>query len=250
MNNTTNVSLPPSAYSQSADTTRSSKYSHIDTMEVVDLMKQRGWYVADTQAAQPYKKDPLFVRHLIDFRHPDGFKNEDGSGRVVVINSHDGTKSATAISGFFRFVCENGLLVGDTVGQAKLKHMGHTSEEFVQLVSGVAENMERVGSVFDKWSQVQLSHRQREDFAKEAAKLRWGEKHNFDTIELLQPIREEDDSGSLYTVFNRVQEHATKGGITGANPAGRRVRSRELKNIDRNAKFNQDLWMLAESMAA
>ncbi|MBN3807442.1 DUF945 domain-containing protein, partial [Paraburkholderia sp. Ac-20336] len=66
--------------------------------------------------------------------------------------------------------------------------------------------------------------------------------------QLLAPRRFEDRRDDLWTVFNRVQENLTKGGLHGRSRTGRAMSTRPITGIDENVKLNRALWMLAEAM--
>lgn len=66
--------------------------------------------------------------------------------------------------------------------------------------------------------------------------------------QLLDARRFEDRRDDLWTVFNRVQENLTKGGLRGRSASGRAISTRPVTGIDQNVKLNRALWMLADAM--
>ncbi|MFP3531730.1 DUF932 domain-containing protein, partial [Burkholderia sp. SIMBA_013] len=66
--------------------------------------------------------------------------------------------------------------------------------------------------------------------------------------QLLAPRRFEDRRDDLWTVFNRVQENLTKGGLHGRSRTGRAMSTRPITGIDQDVKLNRALWMLADAM--
>jgi hypothetical protein len=66
--------------------------------------------------------------------------------------------------------------------------------------------------------------------------------------DILRPKRNEDKSNDQWTVFNRVQEWLTNGGIRGRNAQHKLVKTRPVKGIDGNIKLNRALGVLSEEM--
>jgi hypothetical protein len=71
--------------------------------------------------------------------------------------------------------------------------------------------------------------------------------------QLLLARRPADQGDDLWRVFNRVQENATKGGLTAigrdSRNRPRRSTTRGVHGIDGDLKLNRALWMLAAKMA-
>ena len=66
--------------------------------------------------------------------------------------------------------------------------------------------------------------------------------------QLLEARRPEDMGHDMWTVLQRVQENAVRGGQLGRSAKGRRMRTREVASIDRGIGLNRALWVLAEEM--
>lgn len=243
------VKLPIAALTAEPHPNMSEKYVHIDTREVVRLMAEEGWYVASADGAKPRKRDALFAKHTLDFRHPDLAEHFGAAPRVVFVNSHDGTAAAKAFAGYFRFVCSNGLIVGHETARVTARHMGLGASEFVHDVQRLRATLNDQREAFDAWSKIQLSKAQRAEYARLVGQLRWGDAYAYDAVELLSPRRAEDDDGSLLTTFNRAQENATRGGLNGLSRNGRTMVSQPISSIDRDLKFNSNLWQLTHEVA-
>lgn len=246
----TTANLPAAALAAQPDPVMSERYVHIDSREVVRLMSQEGWKVAGAKTARPRKRDPLYAKHLIDFRREDGRTNGSGvAPRVIFINSHNGTSSAHAMAGFFRFVCENGLVVGEKTAEYRARHIQRDAREFVHEMQRLAEVTRVKLDTYQRWGEMQLTAAQRTMYARLVGQLRWGDAWAYEPADLLAPRREEDDDGSLLTVFNRAQENATRGGLAGVARNGRRTVSQPLADITRDTSFNAQLWRLTEEFA-
>lgn len=85
--------------------------------------------------------------------------------------------------------------------------------------------------------------------AKAALTYRFGEDHQPVTeTQLLAPRRWQDESGDLWTTYQRIQENLIKGGLSGRSAQGKRARTRAISGIDGDLKLNRALWVMAENM--
>jgi hypothetical protein len=242
--------LPLAAFTQTAAPTVSDRYVHISTQRVVELMQEEGFTVAGTIAQKARGAGPAqFAKHVIDFRHPDVPAIGDSTPRFLFANSHDGSMRASVLAGVFRFVCSNGMVVGSTYANERVRHAGEAAHNIIERVRALARNTGPLFQQIESWQRKELSEAQRNEFARLAATLRWGDPHRFLPEEILQVRRPEDDKGDLWTVFNRVQEATTRGGLEGVARTGRAVRSRPLTEVSTDLRFNEQLWKLAEEFA-
>lgn len=230
--------------------TVSSRYEFIDTRAIIQRIAQEGWQVASATTAAPRQRDPKFAKHLIDFRHPDLPPVEGAQPRLLFANSHDGSSSARVLVGVFRFVCSNGLVIGTNTARASIRHTGDAAADLIHRVQQLAKNTQQIYSSIEAWSRKDLTRAQRHEFARFAAQLRWGDARRYAPGDLLQVRRAEDDRGDLWATFNRVQENTTRGGIEGLSRSGRSETSRPLSGIARTLEYNQQLWSLADEVAA
>lgn len=248
--------VAPAAFELGRDEKRTSeKYQTLHTSEVIKFMGNEGYKVTGAQQMYAFKKDNRFTRHLILFTHEE-FLGEDGGNldvvpRVLMFNSHNGTTALKLQTGFYRFVCANGLIVGDTTSLVKLRHSANGLDLLNDQLQHSAQVARNSGNLIEKWKNKTLSPGAMETFAQEAVKLRTrSESSVYDAASVLEPRREEDDKNDLWTVFNRVQENLMQGKIRGEKESGRLVTLRPLTNIRRSTEFNQALWSLAEKVAA
>lgn len=243
----------PAVFSVGRDETRTSdRYAPMSTLDAIGFLKNEGYSVTDANQMFARKKDNAFTRHVVMLTHADHMKAEgklDVIPRIMLFNSHNGTTALKLQAGFFRFVCANGLIVGDQVFQSRLRHSAPSVDvlnEQLQHVAGVARES---GDLIERWKAKKLTTGAMDAFAREALKIRVrGEPNDYDTKLVLEAKRDEDDSNDLWSVFNRVQENLVKGGVSGARESGRVVTLRPLNNIRRNTEFNQGLWNLASAV--
>lgn len=51
---------------------------------------------------------------------------------IILLNSHDGSSSYQMLPGLFRFVCQNGLICGQTLGEVRVSHKGDVIEKVIE----------------------------------------------------------------------------------------------------------------------
>jgi hypothetical protein len=230
----------------------SKRYVTISTPQVVEIMENEGFVVSEVKSDKVRKSDPTFARHMVVFRN-ENLASPDGKyvPQALWMNSYNGRSRASLGLGMYRFVCANGLVVGEDYLKTSVKHIGDLATQVLDRVKEMSKDSYRVFQNVDKWSKVDLSKEKRIEFARIAAEIRFGEEKSkqFSLEEILQPRRAEDDAGDLWSTFNIVQENLTKGGIIGRNANNRQVRSKPLKAIDLDHNFNKNLWTLAEEFA-
>lgn len=85
--------------------------------------------------------------------------------------------------------------------------------------------------------------------AKAALTYRFGEEHQPVTeSQVLSARRWQDEQNDLWSVFNRLQENLSKGGLSGRSAQGKRSRTRAVNGIDGDIKLNRALWVMAEEL--
>lgn len=241
--------LPEAALTAEPCPNMSERYVHIDTRDVVRYMKSEGWHLAATRAAQPRVRDPLYATHMLDFRRPDDVPIRGAAPRIIIVNSHNGTTSARAMAGFFRFVCANGLVVGHETGHVVARHAGADALQFVHEVQRLERVLAEQRSTLQRWAGRRLNLAQREEYARLVAQLRYGSAWAAEPHQILALRREEDDDGTLFSAFNRAQENTTRGGFIGRSRTGRRVTARPLTGIMSDLTYNERLWRMTAELA-
>jgi hypothetical protein len=241
--------LPASVMTTTAHPNMSQRYVHVNTHEIITAMKDAGFSVASANASRSRKGDSLYGRHCIDFRLDGAPEFHGAAPRVLFVNSHDGTTTARAVAGLFKFACSNGLVIGHKTDQLVQRHSGEAARELVERMMQMARKTEDAQRTVEAWSKKQLTTQQRYMFARLAAQLRWGNANMFEPEELLKLRRAEDDLGDLWSTYNRLQENTVRGGLVGLSASGRRATSRPLTDIQRDISYNADLWRLTTELA-
>lgn len=230
----------------------SSKYSFIPTIKAVDFLRDGGWIpVMAAQACVRIKEKNGYQRHMVRFTRPDLVVNGHRMD-LLLYNSHDRGCAFKLIGGVFRFVCANGMVIGDRIAEYSHKHIGFSPEMFIESARKVHTHVEKAAGVIEDWQTIQLEEVEQGIFARSAHQLIYDEpeKAPIEPHQLLTWRRpEERGKKNLWSTFNQIQENIIKGGLQGRTVKGRRTKTRGVKALDRDRKLNQALWILTEEMA-
>ena len=253
----------PSIFAEGKHASRSERYTYIPTIDVLRGLRREGFEpFMVAQGASRIEGKAEFTKHMIRMRH-----HRDHSGQVqtrpeaneiILINSHDGASSYQMLAGIFRYVCANGLVVGDVVDDIRIPHKGQVQDQVIEGAFRVLDEFEAVGEHTEAMKALQLQPPEEIAFATAALALRFGERGVEETgghrpapvtaEQLIEARRPEDLGHSLWTTFQRVHENVIRGGQPGRSAQGRRLQTRPVGSIDRGVSLNRALWMLAEEM--
>ena len=249
----------PSIFAPSKHASRSARYTYIPTIEVLRGLKKEGFepfMVAQGKSRIEGKTE--YTKHLIRMRHV-----RDGSGQattrpeaneIILINSHDGASSYQLLSGIFRYVCCNGLVVGTVSNDIRIAHKGNIQGEVIEGAFRVLDDFEAVDASTEGMKALDLKPDEERAFATAALALRYGEQTDGQppapiTVDQLTETRRFEDVGrSLWLSMNRIQSNMMQGGQPGRSSQGRRMHTRPIGSIDRTVSLNRALWVLAEEM--
>jgi len=242
--------VAPSIFATEQHESRSERYVYIPTIEILNLLKKEGFYpffVAQSKSRIPGKTE--YTKHMIRLRPKDKITTEN-VGEIILVNSHDGTSSYKMMSGIFRFVCQNGLIAGDTIEDFKVYHKGDIKHEILEAAYSIKDNFDDCKIKIDRMKAIDLLPEEKEIFAESALILKYDEDEApIVSDRLLTNRRYEDRGNDLWKTFNKVQENIIKGGLSGRTKNGKRTTTRRVNSIDSNVKLNRALWNLSERMA-
>ena len=245
--------LQPAVTQNAARADRTERYVQIPTTKIITLLEGEGYAFQRSQVkpSRSRVRDPLFARHQVIMRRA-GEKDSNGLGlnaEIIIDNSSDGSSSLRLMAGIFRFICSNGLIVGTTFGEDRIRHSGNEAADVLKRVAALSKNTAPLFAKIEQWSRTPLTTPQATEFARLASVLRWGTSERFAVAEVLRVRRAGDDAGDLWSVLNRIQENTVRGGLAGLSLSGRAATSRPLSAIDNATTFNSQLWTLAEEFA-
>lgn len=240
---------------------RSKSYDLFESDTIIQNLQRMNFVVRDAITQKSRSENgggTSMTRHLYRLCRQSDFGKAE-MPELVLLNSHNGACSLRVYTGYFRLICTNGMICG---GQENLRirHMGHTMEEVLSAIRGVAEGFSESYAKVDAFKSKLLTGDEIREFAKRANKIREeiGLREVGDCMALATPRRYEDRGNDLWSVYNRVQENLMKGGLELEKNAekyrmeGDRVvrtrnrRTRPITNIVQNVGTNTRLWTLAE----
>ena len=192
------------------------------------------------------------TQHMIRLRHANEITGDEAN-EIILLNSHDGTSSYQMLAGLLRFVCQNGMVTGDDIADIRVPHKGNIVQNVINGAFDVLDGFDLIREQKDGMRALTLNRDEQQAFARSALTLRYDltdadAPAPITESQLLNVRRFKDRRDDLWTVFNRVQENMTKGGLHGRSRTGRSMSKRPVTGIDQNVKFNRALWMLADSM--
>ncbi len=248
--------VAPSVFAEDKHDSRSEKYTYIPTREVLAGLRNEGFFPYEVrQGGSRSEEKRGFTKHLIRFRRADSVTVGDSLREVVMLNSHDGTSSYQLMSGLFRMVCSNGLVVCEGEMQSiRIPHKGDIVGQVIEGAYRVIEDGARIDASVAEMRAIELHPGEQEAFAAAAAELRFEEgKAPIAPALINAPRRREDAGNDLWRTFNRAQENLVRGGLdyVQRDANGRRVarrQTRPVNGIDGNVALNRALWTLAAEM--
>lgn len=244
--------LAPAAFATKPASYINTKLYHFTpTHEIMDMMEDMGYLL--TSAKQSKTKIKLRQEHgvhIMQWQHPDLFVKNRETGdvearpTVVLVNSSDGSRPINFEMGMFRLVCSNGLIVKDRdLGGFRERHTKFTFPQLKDLITQKVDMLPKTIDRINRWTGVEMTSKQRFEFATEALALRLSDSRKpeeYEVMDLLNPRRKSDEGSDLWSTFNRVQENLIKGGFQLNERA-----ARPITNPWQDLVLNQQLWDLA-----
>ena len=221
MQNLTNqeiLNIAPSTGATHPHEEVSGKYTFIPTIEVVDILRKDGWIPTRvTEAGFRNSDNNGFQKHLIRFQHSDLMLKTEEAIEAVLINSHNRSCSYKLMTGVYRFVCMNGMVVGDTFNSIAIKHINFEAKDVIEASHKVLETAPVVTRSIEEMKATRMHESEKEAYAQSVLQLVYDEPESapIGTRQLLSPRRKQDREPDLWTTFNIVQENIIKGGLKG-----------------------------------
>ena len=256
--------LAPSALASQAHESRSERYGFQSTTEIISMMESEGFRIFSASQSRTRRGDRVsYLKHMLRFRHESSMDISmvgDLVPELVLINSMDGSSAYKLMAGIFRMVCSNGMVVADSMIQSiRVRHTATTIQDVLQASRTITKQTHVAIEAIDTWRALQLSDGEQNALATAAHHMRFADTEGhvntpITPLQLLHIRREEDRGNDLWSVHNRIQENVIKGGLTARTidsegNRGRRIATREVKEISADVKLNQALWTLSEEMA-
>ena len=241
----------PSVFGSDKHESRAERFSPVCTYDILEQIKEESGFVpffaVQTKVRDKTRED--FTKHMLRLRRPEDF-NKDLNDEIILLNANDGTSSCQLISGQFRSVCHNGLVMGSVDNNIRVRHSGDATGNVIEGVYTVLKDFDEIHDIEARMRSMKLEKRDKLQFALSAYILKEGMPKDddyanleYNPIELLRPLRQEDRGDDLFTIFNVVQEHILGGGQK--RKTGVR-RTKAITAIPANIQLNRGLWQIAK----
>lgn len=249
--------LAPSIFSETPIEGVSPRYAFVPTHSILDTFRQSGYYpIMASESKVRNDENQGYQKHIIQFRSLDNLlrpnSNEEYAD-IVLTNSHNRSSSFIVDLAFFRIVCSNMLVVpSHSFSHHSIIHAGFNLSKVHNAISEVTAYMPKMKNEIKKFKTIQLSPLEQHSLANAAIDIRFDKAiHNVNSKGFLTVNRSEDESPTLWNIFNRVQEAMIRGGVKGVNKqTGKSFTSKAITAIDTNLKLNKELFATVQNMAS
>ncbi|WP_070194446.1 DUF932 domain-containing protein [Escherichia coli] len=208
----------PSIFGENRHTSRSEHYAYIPTITVLENLQQEGFqpfFACQTRVRDQSRRE--YTKHMLRLRRAGQITGQHVP-EIILLNSHDGSSSYQMLPGYFRAICTNGLVCGQSLGELRVPHRGN-------VVDRVIEGAYEVVGVFDRIEE---------------------KRDAMQSLVLPPPARQALAQAAL--TYQTIQENMLKGGISGRSAKGKRIHTRAIHSIDTDIKLNRALWVMAETL--
>ena len=239
----------PAAFATAPEEGRvSDRYTFLPTTDILDILQEEGWtpWSARQVNSRTWSKD--HAKHIIRLRHEDldvqSFDVGDSFPEMLLMNAHNGLGSYDLMGGIFRMICSNGMVISESdFGKIHIRHIGFEAKQVVDASRELILNSSKIADKINTWREIELTPRSRKDFFADATRIRFGKSAHDDLVEEMSRWRrKEDNKNDLWTTFNVAQENLIRGGFRNGS-TNRMVRP--ITNIQKDVKYNSELWDLA-----
>jgi len=229
----------PAIFTKTPSPKVSNRYSFADSEYYLQKFIDADWFIHS--ARQVSKSE--YAPHQVILRNKDIATVGDLLPQLIFTNSHNGIKKMTMDTGIYRLVCSNGLVVPTSITQSlSIKHIDLGDSTTDTIVNSFYEKVPIIMNNIDRMRNKILTDDEIDNFTYNALQIRFTNAVGININDVVKPLRLEDNSDDLWTVFNVVQEKLIRGGIQ--LPSKRR--SRPINNFVNDNNINTKLWELAE----
>lgn len=229
----------PAIFTKTPSPKVSDRYSFADSEYYLQKFIDANWTIHS--ARQVSKSE--YAPHQVILRNNDIATVGDLLPQLIFTNSHNGIKKMTMDTGIYRLVCSNGLVVPTSITQSlSIKHLDLGDSTTDTIINSFYEKVPIIMNNIDRMRNKILTNDEIDNFTYNALQIRFTNAVGININDVVKPLRIEDNSDDLWTVFNVVQEKLIRGGIQ--LPSKRH--SRPINNFVNDNNINTKLWELAE----
>ena len=199
----------------------SAKYQHINTAQVLNILKGEGFEVEGktSVAGVRDKSREGFQKHLTVLKPTFDIPLGSGRGaRILLQNAHDGSSSFRLYAGILEFACANGLVLGQFSIEVRVRHIGFTAQKVRDALKEVVSSFETQKDIVRQMQHFNPSMLEVQRIAREIAQERITKRegaydYTINLPSLLKTHRPEDEGSDLWTIFNVIQENVIREGF-------------------------------------
>ena len=138
-------------------------------------------------------------------------QTEYGVPTVIIQNSHNRSSGLKFHTGFIRFACANGLILGEGIEEQRIRHSSTWKDKATSFLNNYTLEVERMEEEHQAMKAKRLSRYDMMLLAEKAVGIRYNLEDVLDPLELNLVRRTEDRGSDLYTTYNRLQESLLQG---------------------------------------
>jgi hypothetical protein len=160
--------VAPSIFADGKHESRSERYTYIPTIDVLRGLRNEGFQpfmVCQTRVRDEGKRE--YTKHMLRLRYADQIVGDEAN-EIVLLNSHDGTSSYQMLAGVLRFVCQNGMVAGDSVREIRAPHKGNIVQNVINGAFDVLDGFDLIREQKDGMRAVELNRDEQHAFARAA----------------------------------------------------------------------------------
>lgn len=237
----------PAVYAQSPSPRVSDRYSFLSTADIIADLEKMNWFPTDVKGATRGTKE--FNVHTVRLFNPEYTFKNNVHPEIAIINSHNGSRRFRIGMGVFRMVCLNGMMMGNTFMNERVKHINVDFDTLRENITLLTDSFDDVAGKIGELSSKQLTREQMLEFAEVAMNIRFKDERPFEASQLLTVRRPIDNSPDLFTTFNVIQENVMKGGIQ-YRAGNRRMKTRAITSASSDISLNMQLWDAMDEFAS
>ena len=243
----------PASLASGAHDSRSDRFAPVSTLDVVDAIHQAtGLQVYG--ATQQKTKDASrrgFAKHLLRLRPCD--RGNGTEPELLLRNAYDGSSSFSLMFGFFEFACANGVVIGRSMKEYRIRHTGDAANQAAIAAQAMAQQFGPMRETLEQMKARILSEAEKGELCRQMLAVRAPDALPDNAPQLATACRGASYGDSLWQVFNNAQERLTRGLFRVWHYDGRgimrRKKLRPIKSIDENTKINSELTEKALAFA-
>ncbi|PRM88744.1 hypothetical protein CJ669_03195 [Aliarcobacter cryaerophilus] len=249
-------SVAPSIFSETAIDGVSKEYAFVPTYKVLDTFRDAGYYpIMASESKVRDEENQGYQKHIIQFRSLENLLRPNAKLEyedIVLTNSHNRTSSFIVDLAIFRIVCSNMLVVpSKSFVHTSIVHKGFNAKKIKNAIFEVTSYMPKVKEQVSMFKSIYLTNAEEQMLANAAIDIRFDTAtHYVKANELLKVNYAEDETNTLWSAYNRIQESIIRGGVKMKNLlSGKYSSSKAINGIDATIKFNKELFSAVEQVA-